>query len=224
MLCVLLLVKFLLNSFFKSLIHQAQYPIRRPNDKIVNVPPHSDEDVIAQLDSAMNNWMDTVPCHRRWTDATRYYDSWWSRYVVRWNPTENTEFLPQSAVLHATYYHLQIFIHRPFIPSPRNHSRATFPSLTICTNAARSCCHVLESFTKWSAMPFVLLQVLYIWRENILLRANFWIFRFLPLYLLSFYSWIYGAGKGQVTLQTPTEKCKEFNVVWKYWRFRREGK
>ena len=64
MLCVSLLVKFLLNSF-QSLIHQVQYPIRPPNDKIVNVPPRSDEEIIAQLDSAMNNWMDTVPSHRR---------------------------------------------------------------------------------------------------------------------------------------------------------------
>ena len=65
MLCVSLLVKFLFELFFKSFIHQAQYPIRRPNDKIVNVPPRSDQEVIAQLDSAMNNWMDTVPSHRR---------------------------------------------------------------------------------------------------------------------------------------------------------------
>ena len=51
--------------FFESLIHQAQYPIRRPNGKIVNIPPRSDQEVIAQLDSAMNNWMDTVPSHCR---------------------------------------------------------------------------------------------------------------------------------------------------------------
>lgn len=51
--------------FSKPFIHQAQYPMRRPNDKIVNVPPRSDEESIAQLDSAMNNWMDTVPSHRR---------------------------------------------------------------------------------------------------------------------------------------------------------------
>ena len=54
-----------LELFSKSLTHQAQYPIRRPNDKIVNVPPRSDEEAIAQLDSAMNNWMDTVPSHCR---------------------------------------------------------------------------------------------------------------------------------------------------------------
>jgi hypothetical protein len=42
-----------------------QYPIKRPNEKFVNVTPRSDEEVIAQLDSAMNSWMDTVPAHRR---------------------------------------------------------------------------------------------------------------------------------------------------------------
>jgi len=103
----------------------------------------------------MNNWMDTVPSH------------------LRWNPTENTLFLSQSAVLYAIYYQLQIFIHRPFIPSPRNHSRATFPSLTICTNAARSCCHVLESFSKWSALPFVSLQIS-AFISAVILLLNIW--------------------------------------------------
>ena len=51
-------------ELFKSLIHQAQYPIRRPNE-IVNVPTRSDQQVIAQLDSAMNKWLDIVPSHRR---------------------------------------------------------------------------------------------------------------------------------------------------------------
>lgn len=137
-------------TFFTSLIRLTDilayamrliYPIRPPDDKIFNVTPRSDQQVIAQLDSAMNSWMDTVPSH------------------LKWNPNnEHTLFLKQSAVLYATYYNLQIFIHRPFIPAPRNPSRVTFPSLAICTNAARSCCHILESFAKWSAIPFASTQ------------------------------------------------------------------
>ena len=50
----------------------------------------------------------------------------------------------QSAMLYSGYYMLQINVHRPFIPSPRKPSRLSFPSLAICTNAARSCIHVLE--------------------------------------------------------------------------------
>lgn len=56
----------------------------------------------------------------------------------------------QSAVLYAAYYHLHIMIHRPFIPSPKKPAVLSFPSLTICTNAARSCSHVIEAYGKRS--------------------------------------------------------------------------
>lgn len=38
----------------------------------------------------------------------------------------------------------QILVHRPFIPSPSKPSRIGFPSLAICTNAARSGTHVID--------------------------------------------------------------------------------
>ncbi|KAI0074765.1 hypothetical protein K474DRAFT_1505244 [Panus rudis PR-1116 ss-1] len=62
-----------------------------------------------------------------------------------WDPNrENPLFLNQAAFLYAHYYQLQISVHRPFIPSPRKLSPLSFPSLAICTNAARSCTHVLD--------------------------------------------------------------------------------
>ncbi|KAF8971208.1 fungal-specific transcription factor domain-containing protein [Flammula alnicola] len=116
------------------------YPIKRPSNTFGRTIL-SEQQVIAELDSAMNNWMDSVPSH------------------LRWNPNcDNPLFLKQSAALHAAYYNLQIFIHRPFIPSPRNPIPVAFPSLAICTNAARSCCHVLESFSKLSALPLTHIQ------------------------------------------------------------------
>ncbi|KAF9479050.1 hypothetical protein BDN70DRAFT_985124 [Pholiota conissans] len=117
------------------------YPIKRSRNTF-GKPPLSEQQVIVELDSAMNSWMDSVPTH------------------LKWNPNcDNTLFLRQSAALHATYYYLQICIHRPFIPSPRNACiPLAFPSLAICTNAARSCCHVLESFSKVNAPPFAYLQ------------------------------------------------------------------
>ncbi len=62
-------------------------------------------------------------------------------------------FLNQSASLYASYYALQISVHRPFIPSPRKPSSLTFPSLAICTNAARSCIHVLDLQYKRAGSP-----------------------------------------------------------------------
>ncbi|KAI0052329.1 hypothetical protein FA95DRAFT_1601990 [Auriscalpium vulgare] len=86
-----------------------------------------EQHIVAELDSALNKWIDSVPDHLRW-DPTR----------------ENTTFFTQSASLYSTYYHLQILVHRPFIPSPRKPSPLTFPSLAICTNAARSCAHIVD--------------------------------------------------------------------------------
>ncbi|EKM75560.1 hypothetical protein AGABI1DRAFT_79697 [Agaricus bisporus var. burnettii JB137-S8] len=112
------------------------YSVKRRKHNFGMIIQRPEQQIIAELDSAMNNWMDSVPQH------------------LRWNPTcENQLFFEQSAVLHATYYHVQILIHRPFIPSPRNRPQVTFPSLAICTNAARSCCHVLESLSRRCNLP-----------------------------------------------------------------------
>lgn len=64
---------------------------------------------------------------------------------MKWDPHQpNNLFLKQSAFLYSSYYSTQINIHRAFIPSPRKPSCVSFPSLAICTNAARSCIHVLD--------------------------------------------------------------------------------
>ncbi|EAU90888.1 nucleus protein [Coprinopsis cinerea okayama7 len=116
----------------------------------------SEQQIIAELDTAMNNWMDSLPEH------------------LKWNPgPKNPLFLQQSSALHATYYHIQILIHRPFIPSPRNPIPGAFPSLAICTNAARSCCHVLEGFTKINFLPTQHFQVI-AFTAAVILLLNIW--------------------------------------------------
>ncbi|EKM51881.1 uncharacterized protein PHACADRAFT_262278 [Phanerochaete carnosa HHB-10118-sp] len=100
------------------------------------VGPQWEERIVAELDSALNSWLDSLPSHLKWDPR---------------NP--NTTFLSQSAMLHAAFYNLQITIHRPFIASRRGVPSTTFPpmspsarfpSLAICTNAARSCVHVSD--------------------------------------------------------------------------------
>lgn len=39
-------------------------------------------------------------------------------------------------------------MHRPFIPGPKAGSPLNFPSLAICTNAARSISHVVDNLLK----------------------------------------------------------------------------
>ncbi len=83
--------------------------------------------------------------------------------IVRWDPKrEDSLLFQQSVLLYATYYHLQILIHRPFIPSPRKPSPLSFPSLAICTNAARSCSHVAEVMRKrdLGPAPWVMVRIL----------------------------------------------------------------
>ncbi|KAF8628855.1 hypothetical protein AX15_003649 [Amanita polypyramis BW_CC] len=80
--------------------------------------------LVAEVDSAMNQWKDGLPDHLKW-DPHR----------------EDRATFEQSAILHGLYYQLQIQIHRPFL---QKESPLSLPSIVICTNAARSCARVLE--------------------------------------------------------------------------------
>lgn len=131
---------------------RALYSLRKPNSSVSRAP---DPQVIVELDSALNNWMDSVPSH------------------LRWNPKcEHKLFFHQSAMLYVTYYYLQISIHRPFIPSFRNPLSSPFPSLAICTNAARSSCHVFEVQSR-TDLPTPLKQPL-IFISAIVLLLHIW--------------------------------------------------
>src|ERR1700761_2308652 len=94
--------------------------------------------------------------------------------TVRWDPSrEDPLFFSQSATLYATYYHLQILIHRPFIPTPRKPSPLSFPSLAICTNAARSCSHVLDVARRRGIKPNPL-NMAAAFTSGIVLLLNIW--------------------------------------------------
>ncbi|KAI0737552.1 fungal-specific transcription factor domain-containing protein [Daedaleopsis nitida] len=87
------------------------------------------KDIVAELDSTLQKWLDSVPEHLHW-DPNR----------------QDLTFFNQSAFLYANYYQLQIAVHRQYIPTPRrNTAPLLLPSLTICTSAARSCISVLDA-------------------------------------------------------------------------------
>ena len=66
---------------------------------------------------------------------------------MRWNPDQEDEFfLTQAGTLSAYYYYTQFAVHRPFMDAARRESPLSFPSLAICTNAARSASHILDAF------------------------------------------------------------------------------
>nr|GAT59773.1 predicted protein [Mycena chlorophos] len=108
-------------------IHKTLYPVGRERGNI------SSEEII-ELDSALNRWVENLPDH------------------LKWNASQaNHTFLDQSALLYATYYHTQILLHRAFIPIGSRNSASPsvdLPSLSICTNAARSCIRVIDNQAK----------------------------------------------------------------------------
>lgn len=170
-----------------------------------------EQHIVAELDSALNKWIDSIPEHRTFSPYHFHIRHFASRityiYIylypyprishrptsslitnfsltphctVHWDPSrEDPTFFRQSAVLYCTYYHVQILVHRPFIPSPRKPSPLSFPSLAICTNAARSCSHVVEvGLRKNLPMPVGYFQVRFWpviaaaeWRNMVLISA-----------------------------------------------------
>ncbi|KAF7374352.1 Zn(2)-C6 fungal-type domain-containing protein [Mycena sanguinolenta] len=76
---------------------------------------------VAEFDSAMNNFLDSIPSHLKWNPE---------------NPPQGV-FFDQSAILHITYQYLQISIHRPYIQK----TSVCAPSLPICVSAARAVIH-----------------------------------------------------------------------------------
>ncbi|KAJ6464387.1 fungal-specific transcription factor domain-containing protein [Mycena sanguinolenta] len=115
-----------------------------------------EEHIVAELDSALNGWIDRIPPHLRW-DPNRLEDP----------------FFDQSVFLYCSYYHVQMTIHRPFIPMIRD-GPTSLPSLGICTNAARSCSHIAEiSRLRKKGVPVpVLLSPVFI--SGLILLLNVW--------------------------------------------------
>ncbi|KAK0213166.1 fungal-specific transcription factor domain-containing protein [Desarmillaria ectypa] len=114
------------------------------------------QDLVAELDSFLNKWVDSVPDH------------------IRWDPhSKNQIFFNQSVFLYCSYYHLQILIHRPFIPSPGRSSPLAFPSLAICTNAARAISHILDCQLRRPESP-VNYCAMSIFSAAIVLLLNIW--------------------------------------------------
>ncbi|KAJ6591569.1 fungal-specific transcription factor domain-containing protein, partial [Mycena vulgaris] len=116
-----------------------------------------DSRIVTELDSALNKWIDDLPDH------------------LRWNPThEHADFFEQSVALHCSYYHLQIIIHRPYIPNPKKMGPSAFPSLAICLNAARSCSHIVDIHRQRAGdMPLPLTQMA-VFTAGIVLLLNIW--------------------------------------------------
>jgi hypothetical protein len=125
-------------------MHVAQHSINKSKILLGFVGPQWEQRIVSELDSAMNQWIDSIPEHRA-SSSLHSPASSISRHAVRWDPNrEDLTFFDQSATLYTAYYQLQITIHKPFIKARRN-PVTSFPSLAICTNAARACTKVVHT-------------------------------------------------------------------------------
>ncbi|KAJ7598696.1 hypothetical protein C8J56DRAFT_881289 [Mycena floridula] len=103
------------------------YCINDTREVLNTMDPQWEKTNLVLLDSAINHWIENLPDH------------------LLWNPDQtNPEFFVQSLKLYTSFYHLQILLHRPFLPGPEETSLSSAASLAICTSAARSCIHIVD--------------------------------------------------------------------------------
>ncbi|KAG7440028.1 uncharacterized protein BT62DRAFT_911669 [Guyanagaster necrorhizus] len=106
-----------------------------PANVIMGRPIGRPDQIVSQLNAALTEWVDSVPDYLKWSSQL-----------------ENSIYSNLSATLYTAYYLTQMLIYRPFIPSPaacdgrpsNSTSSFPFPALAICTNAAKSCAHIVE--------------------------------------------------------------------------------
>ncbi|KAJ7926992.1 hypothetical protein B0H13DRAFT_1861756 [Mycena leptocephala] len=115
---------------------------------------------------------------RRTSRITTFYlqseDTVWAPQV-RWDPARaDPVFFDQSVALHCKYYHLQIFIHRPFIPMVRKSASTALPSLAICTSAARACANMVDVQRRRKGDVPVVINLLPVFTSGIVLLLNVW--------------------------------------------------
>ncbi|KAF7313268.1 Fungal-trans domain-containing protein [Mycena kentingensis (nom. inval.)] len=127
------------------------------------------DDIVANLDSTLNEWIDSLPAHLKW--GTNHDDP---------------IFFDQSASLYITYYHAQILLHRAFIPAPfvghtgttvsaHGNRTSNFPSLAICANAARACGHIANAHIS-SGRPMLpnVIPMIALFDSAVILLVNVW--------------------------------------------------
>ncbi|KAJ6608507.1 fungal-specific transcription factor domain-containing protein [Mycena sp. CBHHK59/15] len=146
-----------------------------------------EEHIVAELDSVLNRWRDEVPEHPsvvlppivrplRLVNATYLVElNLPLQTQLRWDPNRaDPLFFDQSVALHCSYYHLQILIHRPFIPMVRKSAPTALPSLAICTSAARACANVVDIQRQRKGRVPVVLNLPAVFTSGIVLLLNVW--------------------------------------------------
>ncbi|KAJ7456061.1 fungal-specific transcription factor domain-containing protein [Mycena latifolia] len=133
------------------------YSLNKAKDLLAVRAANWESQLVAELDSALNTWVDAIPAHLCW-DAHR----------------KDPVFFRQSVALYCAYYHVQMTTHRPFIPTVRSAAPTVLPSLAICTNAARSCAHVADVASRRMPNTPAIIMLPGLTTAGVVLLLNVW--------------------------------------------------
>ncbi|KAF5372055.1 hypothetical protein D9758_005039 [Tetrapyrgos nigripes] len=113
------------------------YAARRPQF-IIGSDPDWKQKVVAQIDSSMNNWVESIPAHLRWNSHSIIED-----YLQQTQGPESSESVNRRRI---------------FATQPQRSATSTILSdasihLAICVSAARSCIHLLDMYSQKFRTP-----------------------------------------------------------------------
>uniref|UniRef100_A0A0W0EYG1 Xylanolytic transcriptional activator regulatory domain-containing protein n=1 Tax=Moniliophthora roreri TaxID=221103 RepID=A0A0W0EYG1_MONRR len=114
-----------------------------------------EQKVVSELDSAMNEWLHSLPEHLQWNPERK--------------PTKDP-FYSQTVYLHAIYYDTQIQIYKAFCDRP---SPLSLSSIRKCADAAQLCINVLDSHLEYGplGMPQTICSV---FNAGVALLTDIW--------------------------------------------------
>ena len=118
------------------------YATKKSKIKLGLIGNDGEHRIVAELDSSLNKWKDSLPEVRKSCRYSLQLNPLKSLIIVRWDPNQkDSTFFNHTVLLYSTFFYIQIQVHRPFLTKK---SDLSLVSLAICTNAARSCIHLLE--------------------------------------------------------------------------------
>ncbi|KAJ6499234.1 fungal-specific transcription factor domain-containing protein [Mycena sanguinolenta] len=126
------------------------YSVHNPRALLGRIAKVRTNEVIAQLNVALQDWLGSVPDYLKWSPHIK-----------------DDELSNQSASLYISYYLAEMLLYRAFIPpiaspsapvSPVPHISVPFPALAYCINAARSSARIIEvQLTRgWTNTPILI--------------------------------------------------------------------
>ncbi|PBK88475.1 hypothetical protein ARMGADRAFT_997130 [Armillaria gallica] len=112
-------------SYIKDIIYYTRKPLIVLGGQFR--PPETE--IVSNLDSVLERWMQSIPGH------------------LRWDPNRKEQpFFNQSGFLYITYQYVRILLHRPYIPRTFDSKPTStlYPSVATCLEAAMSCLDVVN--------------------------------------------------------------------------------